>query len=75
MIKSSENIEDINGQIERLKLQLYYYEELRMELEKELNQQRDENRHLMTTLEDQLEHALYKNRLLEDNLIEVIREN
>jgi len=29
----------------------------------------------MTTLEDQLEHALYKNRLLEDNLIEVIREN
>jgi hypothetical protein len=29
----------------------------------------------MATLEDQLEHALYKNRLLEDNLIEVIREN
>lgn len=75
VIRSVENLEDINGQIERLKLQLYYYEELRMELEKELNQQRAEGKELMASLEDQLEHALYKNRLLEDNLIEVIREN
>jgi hypothetical protein len=29
----------------------------------------------MATLEDQLEHAVYKNKLLEDNMVEVIREN
>ena len=66
---------DNDNDVENLKLQIYYYEELRKELEENLVDEQEASRQIAAEWEERTLDQEYKIKVMEDNVVTLAKES